>query len=108
MKLFDMLIAGGGEKGSSLPVGFLIEFSCLNTGVRTGGLPTRDLISIRGFGGAREDLFVETEVELPGLRGGTKVDKGLSSELLLSEQSDEVSESSFFRRWGTDLGSGNP
>lgn len=107
MKLLDMLIAGGGEKGSSLPLGFLIEFSCLNTGVRTGGVPTRDLISIKGFGGAREDLFVETEAELSGLRGGTKVDKGLSSELL-SEESDEVSESSVFLCWGTGFDAGNP
>lgn len=102
-----MLIAGGGEKGSSLPLGFLIEFSCLNTGVRTGGLPTRDLISINGFGGEREDLFVDTEAVLSGLRGGTKVDKGLSSESL-SEESEDVSESSVLRCWGTGFGAGNP
>lgn len=63
-------------------------------------------MSIRGLGGAREDLFVETEAELPGLFGGTNADNGRSESL--SEESDDVSESSFFCgcciRLGTEAG----
>jgi len=99
-KLLDNLSIGGGENGSSLsaprffPSAALIEFSCLNTGAKTGGLPTSVLMSIRGLGGTREDLFVETEAELPGLFGGTNADSGRSESL--SEESDDVSESSPF------------
>lgn len=61
----------------------------------TGGLPTSDLMSIKGLAGMRgREPAVDTEAELPGLRGATSADKGMSSESLLEES--EVSESSIF------------
>lgn len=72
-----------------------------------GGLPTSDLISIRGFAGIRgrevADLLVDMDAELPGLRGATRADKGMSSESL--SESDEVSELSSFAALG-DKGDG--
>jgi hypothetical protein len=106
MQLGVKLMTGGGAKGSSLSTsrslpfadGFFTECSCLRTGVSIGGLPTSDLISTRGFAGIRgrevADLLVDMDTELPGLRGATRVDKGMSSESL--SESDEVSESSSF------------
>lgn len=109
------LITGGGAKGSSLSTsrslpfldGTFTECSCLRTGVSTGGLPTSDLISIRGLAGIRgreaADLVVDMDAELPGLRGATSADKGMSSESV--SESDEVSDSSFFTALG-DTGDG--
>lgn len=109
------LMTGGGAKGSSLPTSrslpfvdaFFTECSCLSTGVSIGGLPTSDLISIRGFAGIRgrepADLLVDMDAELPGLRGATSADRGVSSESL--SESDEVSESSSFATLG-DKGNG--
>lgn len=96
-KLFGNLRVGGGVNGSSLSTSRslpLSEFSCLNKGVSTGGFPTSVLMSIRGLGCMREDLFVETDAELPGLFGGTNADNGKSESL--SDELDDVSESSFF------------
>jgi hypothetical protein len=96
-------MTGGGAKGSSLSTsrslplfdGTFTECSCLRTGLSIGGLPTSDLISIRGLAGMRgREAAVDTEAELPGLRGATSADKGMSSESLLEEC--EVSESSSF------------
>lgn len=110
MRLGVKLITGGGAKGSSLSIsrslpfvdGFFTECSCLRTGVSIGGLPTSDLISIRGFAGIRgreaADLLVDMDAELPGLRGATSADKGMSSESL--SESDEVLESSSFAALG--------
>lgn len=115
MRLGVKLITGGGAKGSSLSTsrslpfvdGLFTERSCLRTGVSIGGLPTSDLISIRGFAGIRgreaADLLVDMDAELPGLRGATSADKGMSSESL--SESDEVSESSSFVALG-DKGDG--
>lgn len=109
MRLGVKLITGGGAKGSSLSISrslpfvddFFTECSCLRTGVSIGGLPTSDLISIRGFTGIRgreaADLLVDMDAELPGLRGATSADKGMSESL---SESEEVSESSSFGTLG--------
>jgi hypothetical protein len=56
-------------------------------------------MSISGLAGMRgREPAVDTEAELPGLRGATSADKGMSSESLLEES--EVSLSSFFIAFG--------
>lgn len=79
-----MSSAGGGMNGwsfssSSASVLFVVS-SRLRMGVRTGRSPMSVLMSINGLAGIREDLLVEDDAALAGLRGWTRLARGKSSE----------------------------
>ena len=102
--------AAGIEKGWSFSMSgslcfvlkFLTESSCRKIGFSSGGPPVKELMSMSGFAGIQGRLLDRLDAELPGRRGATRSDNGISSESVSEVSVDSSALSAGLRGGGRD------